>query len=134
MRMNSTRLLGRIFLCLFFAVAGLNHFISPATYLSIMPPYLPAPLTLVYLSGAAELIGGVAILIPFFRIPAGWGLILLLVAVFPANIYALQNGMAIGGQPVTRWMLVLRLPLQLLFIYWVYWSCLTKIRNAEHQR
>ena len=124
--MNSYRLVGRILLCIFFVAAGLNHFISPDVYLSIMPSYLPMPLALVYISGAAEIVGGIAILIPALRISASWGLILLLLAVFPANIYTLQSGMRIGGHPVAQWILILRLPLQLLFIYWVYWSCLQK--------
>lgn len=117
------RLTSRLVLAVFFVLAGINHFLSPELYLSIMPPFFPAPLLLVNLSGVAEVIGGLAILIPALQRPAGWGLILLLVAVFPANVYALLNGMVISGHAIDRWILIARLPVQLLFIAWVYLSC-----------
>lgn len=114
----------RWFLAVFFMVAGVNHFISPAIYLGIMPPALPWPLALVYVSGVAEVAGGVGVLIPALRRWAAWGLIALLVAVFPANIYAACHGMVINGHSVPTWVLWLRLPFQVLFIAWVYLSCL----------
>ena len=103
-----------------FIGAGILHFAAPAPYLRIMPPYLPAPLLLVYLSGAAEIVGGLGLLLPATRQVAGWGLILLLVAVFPANVYMLQAHGA--GSSVPLWALWLRLPLQLALIAWVWWS------------
>jgi uncharacterized membrane protein len=78
---------GRFLLAAFFIVAGLLHFIFPYTYLRMVPPILPWPGTLVWLSGAAEIIGGTGLLLPPWRRPAAWGLVLLLIAVFPANIY-----------------------------------------------
>lgn len=115
--------ISRIVLSFFFIVAGCGHFLLPKSYLAIMPPYLPFPLVLIALSGCAEIAGGIAILIPLLRPLAGWGLISLLVAVFPANIYAFQNGMSLSGHLIPNWILLLRLPIQALFIYWVYWSC-----------
>ncbi|HEX8425018.1 DoxX family protein [Hymenobacter sp.] len=111
-------------LALIFVGAGILHFVAPAPYLRIMPPYLPAPLLLVYLSGAAEVAGGIGLLLPATRRLASWGLILLLVAVFPANVYMLQtHGL---GPSVPLWVLWLRLPLQPLLMVWVYWSARVK--------
>jgi uncharacterized membrane protein len=115
--------ISRWILGIFFVAAGLNHFRSPAVYLSIMPWYLPWHLELVYLSGVAEVAGGVGVLIPRIRVMAGWGLIALLLAVFPANIQAALHGMELGGHPVSRWILWARLPLQPVLIAWVYWAC-----------
>ena len=107
-------------LALIFVGAGILHFVAPKPYLRIMPPYLPAPLLLVYLSGVAEIVGGLGLLFAVARQVAGWGLILLLVAVFPANVYMLQTHGA--GLSVPIWALWLRLPLQLVLIVWVWWS------------
>ncbi len=103
-----------------FILAGVMHFVVPAPYLSIMPPALPAPLALVYLSGIAEIIGGVGMLVPVTRRAAGIWLILLLVAVFPANIYMLTSWRARGVPWWTEALLWLRLPLQLALIWWVW--------------
>lgn len=120
-RSTSRALLGAVFI-----VAGANHFRSPEPYLEIMPPYLPAHRELVALSGAAEIAGGLGALIPATRGMAGWGLLALLFAVFPANIYAAQNGMKVFGMAVPPWLLWLRLPLQVLLIVWVYRACLAQ--------
>lgn len=120
--MKRWRVISRIVLALFFIVAGLNHFRSPAIYLSMMPPYLPWPEELNLASGAAEIVGGIAVLITRVRCIAGWGLIALLVAVFPANLHV-----ALHGWPemnLSGWVLWARLPLQLLMIAWVFDSCL----------
>lgn len=103
---------------LLFVLAGVVHFLRPGIYLKIMPPYLPWPLELVYLSGLFEILLGVLFLIPRFTAPAAWGLIALLVAVFPANLYMAQNpGLYPGISPVLLW---LRLPLQGVLIAWAY--------------
>ena len=102
-----------------FIAAGANHFRMPEVYVSIIPPYLPWPLALVNISGIAEILGGLGILIPKVRLAAGWGLIALLAAVFPANI-----DMALHGfRSVPGWILWLRLPCQLVFVAWIYWTC-----------
>lgn len=109
--------------CLF-VVAGANHFLSPSPYLQIMPPIFPAPRALVAISGIAEIAGGIGLLVRPKRKLAAWGLILLLVAVFPANVFAARHGMNVSGWQVPAWMLWARLPLQPIFIAWVYFAAL----------
>ena len=104
-------------LALLFVGAGLLHFIRPETYLRIVPPALPAPRLLVLLSGAAEVAGGLGLLLPATRRWAGWGLLALLVAVFPANVYMM--GLA-GPLHIPAWVLWARLPLQPLLM-WAVW-------------
>lgn len=126
------RSLLRWLLAIFFVVAGINHFRDPAVYLSMMPPYLPKPEWLNYISGAAEVAGGVGVLIPQLRRAAGWGLILLLIAVFPANLHIALNGWP-AMPNIPAWTLWARLPFQLLFFAWVWWTCLAKdssLRNG----
>ena len=100
-----------------YAAAGVNHFLCPRIYERIIPPYLPAPEALNYAAGAAEVILGVALLFPVTRPWAAWGIVALLVAVFPANLYMYQRGAA--GIP--SWALLLRLPLQGVLIAWAWW-------------
>jgi uncharacterized membrane protein len=102
---------------IFFVVAGTFHFLKPEMYLQIMPPYFPAPQLLVAVSGIAEIAGGIGLLIPRLRRAAGWGLIALLFAVFPANIYMVQHPERFHFAP---WILWARLPLQFVFIAWVW--------------
>lgn len=115
------RVIARIILSLFFVFAGFNHFRTPDIYLSMMPPWLPAPEALNLISGAAEIAGGMALLIPALRNLAGIGLILLMIAVFPANLHIALNGWPEMDLP--RWVLWARLPFQLLFIAWIIYSC-----------
>ena len=106
-------------LAAFFVSAGIAHFIRPSFYLAIMPPTLPRPLFWVYFTGLCEILGGVGVLIGPLRRAAGWGLIALLVCVFPANVHMLrQDLMHASGWRTAA--LVARLPLQFLLIYWVY--------------
>lgn len=117
--MQTVKLILKYILAIFFLVAGLNHFINTAFYLRIMPPYLPWPLMLVYLSGLAEIILGVLLLILRLSHLAAWGLILLLVAVFPANIHMAVNSQLFPEfSPNVLWG---RLPFQALLIAWAYW-------------
>ena len=111
-----------------FALAGVNHFIHLQFYRSMMPSYLPWPVALIYLSGVAEIVGGLGVLYRPARRIAGWGLILLLLAVFPANLQAALHGM--DGLHVAKWILVLRLPFQLVLITWVYFSCVRRRADA----
>ena len=114
----------RYALAAFFTVAGVAHFLKPAPYLAIMPPFLPWPEMLVGISGAAEILGGLGVCFPVTRKVAGWALIALLIAVFPANLYAIITGMTIGGHELPAWLLWARLPFQAFFIAWVYQACL----------
>jgi uncharacterized membrane protein len=102
-------------------VAGANHFIDPDTYMAMMPDVLPAPLALVYISGIAEIAGGLGLILPATRKLAAWGLILLFLAVFPANINMAINGLPLAGNELPAWALWGRLPLQLVFIAWAFW-------------
>jgi len=104
-------------LALLFAGAGLLHFIHPETFERIVPPVLPAPRRLVLLSGAAEVAGGLGLLLPATRRWACWGLLALLVAVFPANVYMV--GLA-DTLHIPAWVLWARLPLQPLLM-WAVW-------------
>jgi len=103
-----------------FVIAGVLHFVMPRFYLAIMPSYLPRPLLLVYLSGLFEALGGLGLLLPATRTAAAVGLILLLLAVFPANVEMLRLAQARGASPAFQAALWLRLPLQLLLIWWVW--------------
>lgn len=125
MKCRRTRTALRWLLGLGFVAAGFNHFIAPRLYLAIMPPALPWPLALVYVSGVAEIVGGLGVLIPATRKLAGWGLIALLIAVFPANLHAAFH----GAGSIPPWILWARLPFQLVFIAWVYWTCLRPLRE-----
>jgi len=111
----------RMPLALFFVGAGVWHFVRPAFYLKIMPPYLPWHRELVYLSGAFEIAGGLGILVPSLRRVAGWGLIALLVAVFPANVQMFLDVLADQGWTTWTLILLVRLPLQIPLILWVWW-------------
>jgi uncharacterized membrane protein len=105
----------------FYVVAGLNHFRDPAFYLPMMPPYLPWHHELVWLSGAAEVGLGLALLVPALRRVAAWGVIALLVAVFPANLHVALANVPIGGRAeglgIWNWV---RLPFQALLIAWAW--------------
>ena len=103
----------------FYISAGLLHFTNTNWFLQIVPPYLPIKLELVYLSGLFEVILGIMLIVPALRHYAGWGLILLLIAVYPANIYLAQtNGAAMNTSALVAWG---RLPFQFLFIGIAYW-------------
>lgn len=102
-----------------FVLAGVNHFVSTDFYLKMMPPYLPAHLFLVYLSGIFEIALGILLLIPKFTRIAAWGLIGLLIAVFPANIFMAQHAEFFSEFSPTA--LYLRLPVQTVLIVWAFW-------------
>ena len=116
-RRVSTVLLG-----LFYLLGGINHFRDPGFYLPMMPDYLPAHLLLVQLSGVAEIALGVAIWIGPLRRWAAWGIIALLIAVFPANLHVAIHDIPLGdnaeGLGILNWV---RLPLQAVLIAWAFW-------------
>ena len=101
--------------------AGLLHFLRPEPYVAITPEWLPARLALVYISGIAEIAGGLGLILPATRRLAAWGLIALFVAIFPANVHMAVHAIApLGGDPLPTWALWGRLPLQLLLVAWAY--------------
>lgn len=109
-----------------YVVAGVMHFVAPKVYAQIVPPSLPRPLELVYLSGVAEIALGVGVLFRRTRRVAAWGIVALLVAVFPANVHMATHDVVIDGAPegirdpsdVALWA---RLPLQAVLILWAWW-------------
>jgi uncharacterized membrane protein len=101
-----------------YMVAGLGHFVVPHAYERMMPAYLPEHRALVLVSGAAEFAGGLGVLVPQTRRAAAWGLVLLLVAVWPANLWMAQNPELTPGVPM--WALSLRLPLQIPLMGWAF--------------
>jgi uncharacterized membrane protein len=105
-----------------FAVSGLIHLILPGIYLPVMPPFLPYPVRLILLSGVAEIASGVGLLFPPTCRAARYGLIALLVAVFPANIQMAVNGFSDGATPFVLALLLARLLLQPLLFWLVYHS------------
>ena len=103
----------------FYISIGTSHFTSPIWYVQIVPPYLPYKLELVYISGLFEILFGGMLFFKKTRFLAGWGLILLLIAVYPANIYLAQtNGAAMNTTPLIAWG---RIPVQFIFIGLAYW-------------
>ncbi len=110
------RRLGRWALAVVFVGAGVLHVVATDAFLVAMPPFVPAPRAMIWLSGAAEIAGGIGLLWPreSIRRAAGWGLALLLVVVYPANVH-----MALAGVGGPAWALWARLPLQGVLIAWV---------------
>jgi uncharacterized membrane protein len=130
--MSKKKRLSLFLLGLFYMVAGIMHFVKPEIYLKIMPPYLPAPLALVLLSGLAEFAGGLGLFFRKTRIPAAWGIIALLVAVFPANLYMYQHAVETAGAAypgIAISTLYWRLWGQLPLILWAFWHTRREIAH-----
>jgi uncharacterized membrane protein len=108
---------GLIIMAVMYIAAGAYHFINPRLYKKIIPPQIPFPSAAVGISGAAEILFGAGLLFDNIRVYAAWGIILLLIAVFPSNIY-----MAISGKfkAIPLWLRLLRLPLQFVLIWWAW--------------
>jgi uncharacterized membrane protein len=109
-----------------YVVAGAMHFVVPHVYVQVVPPSFPRPLALVYLSGIAEIVLGVGVVVPRTRRVAAWGLVLLLLAVFPANVYMATHDVVLEGVPewardpsdAATWA---RLPFQGVLLLWAWW-------------
>ena len=128
---NESRLIVvlRVMLGLGMIAQGINHFVMTDLMVAIMPSYLPWHRALVQLSGVAEVVLGVGVFIPRYRRVAGWGLLALLVAVFPANIEMARRAADFPDIPeVAVW---LRLPLQAVFMYWVWVTCVRRIAGGH---
>ena len=110
-----------VLMAVFYVVAGSAHFVRPEVYLPMMPPWLPWDRALIYLSGAAEMILGLLVLIPAFRPVAAWGLVLLLIAIFPANVHIALHDVPLFGRAegFGVWNRA-RLPFQLVLIAWAW--------------
>ena len=116
--MSRARRLGLGVVFLWFLIGGIAHFAFTATEMRIVPPYIPWPREVVWLSGVFELLGAVGLLWPPTRRWAGWGLFALTIAVTPAHIYMLQEPQLFA---VPYWALVLRLPLQTALLALIAW-------------
>jgi len=116
--MNRTKTASKYLLAIFMVVAGTMHFVRTEFYLTIMPSYVPLHREAVYLSGFLEIALGLLVLVPRFSQLAAWGIIALLIAVFPANIYLYQHQELLPAPPLLH---LFRLPLQGVFILWAYW-------------
>lgn len=119
----------KVIFALIFITAGILHFVHSETFLRIVPRVLPFPLFLVYLSGVFEIALGVALLIPRYSRFAAWGLVALLIAVFPANIYMTLNPQLFTD--ISPLLLYLRLPLQLVLVAWAYWFTVDAQNSAK---
>lgn len=120
----------RAILAISIIIVGITHFTHPDQYARIVPPQLPNPVALVYISGGFEILGGIGLMIPYVSVAAAWGLIALFVAVFPANINQAINSIPIDGiphSPISYW---LRLPFQAVLIAWAWWYT----RKPENQK
>lgn len=101
----------------FYIYAGISHFRIPRFFLSITPPWVPYPEKVNVIIGVLEIALGALVLVPASRSIAAIGLIVLLVIVFPANVYHLQKALK---KKKKVWLTVIRLPIQALLIYWAY--------------
>jgi uncharacterized membrane protein len=124
--MRKTKTISRFLLALLMVGGGMMHFIKPDFYLKIMPPYLPFHQELVYLSGVCEIALGLLLVVPRSSRFAAWGIIALLIAVFPANIYVYQHQEVLPAPPIVH---LLRLPLQGVLILWAYWHTMRSDGN-----
>jgi len=101
-----------------YIIAGINHFRKPGMYIRIIPPFFKNPKLINTLSGIAEMLLGILLMFPFSKRFAAWGIIALLIAIFPANLFMFQDKKASFG--LSKWILFVRLPLQIVLIYWAY--------------
>ena len=116
----------------FFIAAGCFHFAKTSVFAAIVPPEIPEPRTAVYISGAAEIAGGLGLLVRPLRKFAAVGLAVLLMAVLPANYYMASSNIQILEKPIPQWMLWARLPLQLPLIWWVL--CFAKTAQSDKRQ
>ncbi|MDB5813969.1 MAG: hypothetical protein JWN23_1086 [Rhodocyclales bacterium] len=107
-------------LATFFVAGGTLHFLFPHAYANIIPSWIPQHLLMVWISGACEIAGGLGVLDARLRRMAGLGLIALSLAVFPANVQMFLNTYAADHSIATQALLLLRLPLQLPLLYWIW--------------
>ena len=114
-------------MALLYIAAGINHFVHSSLYLSIMPPWLPYQLQLVYISGLFEILLGILLLPKKTRPMAAWAIIILLVAIYPANIQMAINYYKTNNPGF--WITIVRLPLQFVLIWWAYKYTRTRNRT-----
>jgi uncharacterized membrane protein len=111
-------LAGLVVMGLFYMAAGVNHFVHPRTYVAIMPRYIPWPLMMIYISGVAEILGGIGVLAPLTRRFAAWGLVAMLIAFLPVHVNMCLHPEEFANLPI--WALWLRLVLQAPLVAWAW--------------
>ena len=128
---NKNKELLRVILAVSIIIVGVLHFAISEPFVKIMPPQLPYPLELVYISGGFEILGGIGLLVPPVSRAAAWGLVALFIAVFPANINMAFNHIKLEHIPDSPWFHAIRLPLQAVLIAWAWWY--TKPSEGQKQ-
>jgi uncharacterized membrane protein len=111
----------RVLLAVCIIVAGVLHFLTPQPFIKIVPGLLPYPAAIVYISGFFEILGGIGLLVPAVSQAAAWGLVVLFIAVYPANINMAVNHIQIANIPDSNWFQAIRLPFQFVLIAWAWW-------------
>lgn len=117
-----TRVAFRWLLIAVYLPFGLFHMLRPESFLPIMPPWVPFPREVIMLTGVAEVLGAVGLMMPRLRRAAGIGLALYAVGVFPANIYHASAGVIVPGLPSSWWYHAPRLAFQPVFVWWALWA------------
>jgi uncharacterized membrane protein len=111
--------IGLYVMAAFYLFAGLNHFRSPESYQPMMPPYIPFPDLMIALSGGAEIILGIGLFFEPSRKLAAWGVIALLLAIFPVHFYMYAERDTLFAW-VPLWLIIARIPMQFVLMYWAY--------------
>lgn len=119
--MKRYKIVFQIILAIAMVVVGALHFTEPEGFVKIVPDYLPYPLALVYISGFVEVLAGVGLLIPQGSRAAAWILVVLFIAVFPANLYQAVNNIEVASLPHDPPLKELRLPFQAVLVAWAWW-------------
>ncbi len=112
------RAVGLVTQSVLYVAGGINHFWHSRFYTAIMPPHYDHPLALVQISGVAEVLGGLGLLVPATRRVSAWGLIAMLLVYYDVHIYMVRHPERFSAVP--EWALWVRLPLQLVLLYWAY--------------
>lgn len=120
--MQTTRLVLRWLAAILFVAAGVVHFVAPGFYVESVPDVMPWPRFWVAFTGAAEIAGGVGLLVPKLRRAAAAGLVAMLLGFLWVHIDMVIEPPIMNGEPIPMWMLVARIPLQFVFIAWIWWA------------
>ncbi|HEX9930195.1 MAG TPA: DoxX family membrane protein [Pyrinomonadaceae bacterium] len=123
----------RIATGLTFVFTGTTHFLMPSKFMEMMPPFIPAPLLMIYASGFFEILGGIGLIVPATKRTAAYGLAALLIIVFPANVYVAVSNVQLGGFMNYSFYQWLRLPLQIVLIGWVLWCVSKAVANKRNR-
>lgn len=116
---NAERNAAKIGITLLFLLTGVAHFIITQPMSQMIPPPIPFKVAIVYITGVLEIAGAIGIWTAL-RKQAAWGLMLLVIGVFPANIYTALTGVVIAGQHTDASYLIVRVPFEILLVMWVY--------------